>query len=91
MLSDVSQATVVSGASKLVLSLFFLFLAWFIITVIIMLIFARKNSKRGLMLTVFIVSSVILLLALLLAYLKIDWFISMLNIGQTVTCVGFAG
>jgi hypothetical protein len=71
----------VSGAGKLVLSLFLMLLVWFIITILIMLVLARKNSKRGMVVSVFAVSTIIMLAGLLLAYFKIEWFLKILNIG----------
>lgn len=60
--------TVVDAVGKVLLIEGVVFLIWSIATLIIMLVLAKKSSKRGQVVMVFVVMSIIMLVLAIIAY-----------------------
>jgi hypothetical protein len=57
-------------ANRLFFLVFIVTLIWFIVTMLIMLVLAKKSHKRARILTVFVVSTIVLLVSFLLGYFQ---------------------
>jgi hypothetical protein len=85
--SAISEGVVSAGgvlAGKILLFTVLLFLVWGILTAIVMLLFANKSKKRGVVIGVFCVSSVLFLITLVVLYFEIDKLLSVLKIGGII-------
>jgi hypothetical protein len=84
VVGNVSGVVVSAGgvlAGRVLLFTLLLFLVWFILTVIVMLLFAQKSKKRGTIIKVFSFSCVLFLVLLMVLYFNIEGVVSALKLG----------
>ena len=78
-LSSFQSTNVLSHFSDFFLVLLAVLFLWFLLTVIVALVLARKGRKKGQILWVFIISLVILLIILGIVFMNIDKALLMLG------------